>query len=157
MAEPEDPTLRLVLHFLAGRSAAAARGDASGLRGRRDGSYLPRMEVQVFGAKNDADTRKALRFFKERRIKVHLMDFKQRAPSVGELRRFFQRFGEERLVDRSSRRLQELGLQTAHYGDERWIEIASEEPGILRMPLVRSGNRLSVGLDEETWKGWLTD
>ena len=53
------------------------------------------MEVQVFGIKNDADTRKALRFFKERRVKVHFMDFKQRNPSKGELRRFFERFGDE--------------------------------------------------------------
>lgn len=113
------------------------------------------MEVQVFGVKKDADTRKALRFFQERRIKVHFMDFEQRAPSVGELRRFFQKFGEERLVDRGSKRFQALGLQTAYYGDERWIEIASEEPRILKMPLVRSGSRLSVGLDEEAWKGWL--
>ena len=113
------------------------------------------MEVQVFGVAKDADTRKALRFFKERRIEVHFMDFERRAPSSGELRRFFQKFGEERLIDRDSKRFQALGLQTAFYGDDRWIEIASEEPLILRMPLVRSGSRLSVGLDEEGWRSWV--
>ncbi len=113
------------------------------------------MEVQIFGVKNDADVRKALRFFQERRIRVHFVDFKQRAPSPGELRRFFQKYGEERLIDRGSKRFLALGLKTAYYGDERWIEIASEEPLILRMPLVRSGNRLSVGLDEEAWRTWV--
>ena len=113
------------------------------------------MEVQIFGVKNDADVRKALRFFQERRIRVHFVDFKQRAPSPGELRRFFQKFGEERLIDRGSKRFLALGLKTAYYGDDRWIEIASEEPLILRMPLVRSGNRLSVGLDEDAWKAWI--
>lgn len=113
------------------------------------------MEVQVFGVQNDADTRKALRFFKERRVKVHFVDFKQRSPSPGELRRFFDRFGEERLIDRSSKRFAALGLQAAFYGNERWLEIASEEPLILRMPLVRSGNRLAVGHDEEGWRSWL--
>jgi arsenate reductase (glutaredoxin) len=113
------------------------------------------MEVQIFGVQNDADTRKALRFFKERRIKVHLVDFKQRSPSAGELRRFFDRFGEERLIDRSAKRFVALGLQAAYYGNERWLEIACDEPLILRMPLVRSGNRLSVGLDEAGWKSWL--
>ena len=34
------------------------------------------MDVQIFGVKKDADTRKALRFFKERRIKIHFVDFK---------------------------------------------------------------------------------
>jgi arsenate reductase len=113
------------------------------------------MEVQVFGIKNDADTRKALRFFKERRVKVHFMDFKQRSPSKGELKRFFDRFGEERLVDRGSKRFESLGLQTAYYGTERWLEIACDEPLILEMPLVRAGNRLSVGHDEASWKEWV--
>jgi len=113
------------------------------------------MDVQVFGVKNDADTRKALRFFKERRVNVHFMDFKQRTPSKGELKRFFDRFGEERLLDRDSKRFASLGLQAAYYGDERWLEIACEEPLILRMPLVRSGNRLTVGHDEAAWMEWL--
>lgn len=114
------------------------------------------MDVQVFGVKNDADTRKALRFFKERRVKIHFVDFKQRSPSKGELKRFFDRFGEEKLVDRTSKRFDALGLQTAYYGDERWLEIACDEPLILRMPLVRSGSRVSVGHAEESWKEWIS-
>ena len=113
------------------------------------------MEVQVFGVPNDADTRKALRFFKERRVKVHFVDFKQRCPSIGELRRFFERFGEERLIDRKAKCFAALGLQSAYYGNERWLEIASEEPLILRMPLVRCSNRLTIGHDETTWKEWI--
>lgn len=114
------------------------------------------MEVQIFGVKSDADTRKALRFFKERRVKVHFVDFKQRSPSKGELTRFFRRFGEERLIDRDAKRFEALGLQTAYYGDDRWIEIASEEPLILKMPLVRSGDRLTVGHDPERWGEWVS-
>jgi arsenate reductase len=113
------------------------------------------MEVQIFGIKNDANVRKAERFFKERRVPVHFVDFKQRAPSKGELRRFFQKFGEEGLIDRESKRFRALGLQTAYYGDDRWLEIATEEPLVLRMPLVRNGKELTVGLAEETWREWL--
>jgi len=113
------------------------------------------MDVQIFGVQNDADTRKALRFFKERRVKVHFMDFKQRSPSKGELKRFFDRFGEEKLVDRTSKRFEALGFHSAYYGDERWLEIACEEPLILRMPLVRCANRLTVGHDEKSWKEWM--
>ncbi len=82
------------------------------------------------------------------------MDFKQRAPSKGELRRFFQKFGEEKLIDREAKRFRALGLQAAYYGDDRWLEIACEEPLILRQPLVRSGTFLSVGLAEDEWKEW---
>jgi len=113
------------------------------------------MDVQIFGIKNDADTRKALRFFQERRVRVHFVDFKQRNASKGELKRFFDRFGEEKLVDRTSKRFEALGLRAAHYGDQRWLEIACEEPLILRMPLTRCGSRLTVGLDEASWKDWL--
>lgn len=113
------------------------------------------MEVQIFGVKNHADVRKAERFFKERRIKIHFMDFKQRSPSKGELRRFFQAFGEEALIDRNSKRFQALGLQTAYYGDDRWLEIACEEPMILRQPLVRMGKGLTVGHEEAVWRDWV--
>jgi len=114
------------------------------------------MNVQIFGVKNDATVRKALRFFRERRIQVHFVDFKERAPSKGELRRFFDRFGADGVIDRDSKRFRALGLGVAHYGAERWMELASEEPLILRMPLARSGSRLTVGLADDVWRAWIS-
>jgi arsenate reductase-like glutaredoxin family protein len=58
------------------------------------------MEVQIFGVRKSPETRKALRFFAERRVKVHFVDLQERAASSGELRRFAQKFGVEALVDR---------------------------------------------------------
>ena len=72
------------------------------------------MDVQIFGTKNNADTRKALRFFKERRAKVHWVDLKQKAASPRELQRFAQRFGAEALVDRGAKRFQALGSAKNH-------------------------------------------
>ena len=43
------------------------------------------MNVQIFGAKKCFDTKKAERFFKERRIKYHLIDMKEKGMSKGEL------------------------------------------------------------------------
>lgn len=113
------------------------------------------MDVQIFGVKNDADTRKALRFFQERRIKTHFVDFKVRAPSKGELRRFMRKFGADGVIDRDSKRFLALGLRSAHYGEERWLGQAEAEPLILRMPLVRWQNQLTVGAAEDAWKAWL--
>jgi len=113
------------------------------------------MNVQVFGTKGCFDTRKALRFFKERRIDVHFVDLKQRAASKGELRRFVQKFGADALLDRESKRFRARGLQRAHYSDDRWLEILADEPGILKTPLVRSGKKLTVGHDEESWREWI--
>lgn len=113
------------------------------------------MNVQIFGTQKSADTRKALRFFKERRVQVHFVDLKVRPASRGELSRFAQKFGVDALVDRESKRFAEVGLKTAHYGEARWLEILSEDPMILRTPLVRCGNKLSVGLAEDDWRDWV--
>ena len=87
------------------------------------------MDVQIFGVKKDADTRKALRFFKERRIKVHFVDFKTRGPSKGELRRFADKHGVDVLIDRDARRFQALGRRptTAPTGGSRspWTSLSS--------------------------------
>lgn len=112
------------------------------------------MEVQVFGVKKSADTRKALRFFAERRIKTHFVDLDERAASPGELKRFVQRFGIDRLIDRESRRFDELGLGHARLSEERWLEKLVDEPLLLTMPLVRNGNALTIGLAEQDWKAW---
>ena len=113
------------------------------------------MEVQIFGVKKSADTRKAQRFFAERRVKTHFVDLLERAASPGELRRFAQKFGVEALVDRSSRRFAELGLGPSRYGDERWLQILAEEPLLLVMPLVRWQHQLTIGAAEETWRAWV--
>ncbi len=113
------------------------------------------MEVQIFGVKKSPDTRKALRFFSERRVKTHFVDLLERPASLGELRRFAQKLGVTALVDRDSKRFSELGLQYAQLSDERWLEKLSEEPLLLRLPLVRNVNQVVIGADEATWKTWM--
>jgi len=113
------------------------------------------LEVQIFGIKKNSDTRKALRFFSERRIKTHFVDLMERPASPGELRRFAQKFGVAALLDRDSKRFDELGLRYAQLSDDRWLEKLSGEPLLLRMPLVRNANLLVIGADEPTWKSWM--
>jgi arsenate reductase-like glutaredoxin family protein len=112
------------------------------------------MEVQIFGTRKNPETRKALRFFAERRIKAHFVDLQERAASPGELRRFAQKFGVAALLDRGSRRFADLGLGTARLSDDRWLDKLADEPLLLRMPLVRQQHRLTVGDAESTWREW---
>jgi len=114
------------------------------------------MDVQVFGVKKDADTRKALRFFAERRVKTHFVDLAERAASLGELRRFAQKFGVSALIDDGSKRYMDRGLRNARMSDDRWLELLADEPLILKMPLVRQQNRLSIGLAEADWASWVS-
>lgn len=112
------------------------------------------MEVQIFGVKKSPDTRAALRFFAERRIRVHFVDLLERAAARGELTRFAQKFGVQALLDRGARRFAELGLAAGARSDERWLDLLVEEPLLLKLPLVRHQQQLTVGAAEVTWRGW---
>lgn len=114
-----------------------------------------RVEVQVFGTQKSQDTRRALRFWSERRVKVHFVDLKERAASKGELQRFVQRFGLTALIDRDAKRYADLGLGVSRMGDERWLALLVEEPLLLRQPLTRFGAKLTIGAAESEWAAWM--
>src|SRR3979490_3405626 len=96
--------------------------------------------IQVFGTKKSPPTRAALRFFAERRIAVHFVDLNERAASVGELKRFAQKFGVGGLLDGGAGGFEELGLRAARYGEDAWLTRLADEPLLLKMPLVRNQN-----------------
>lgn len=112
------------------------------------------MQVQVFGTRKSSATRAALRFFAERRIKTHFVDLNERAASPRELERFIAKFGLDAIIDRDGKRYQELGLAHSHLSPQRWVEKLVDEPLLLRMPLVRYENKLTVGEAQAEWKTW---
>jgi arsenate reductase-like glutaredoxin family protein len=114
------------------------------------------VNVQVFGFKDCQDTRKALRFFAERRIAAHFVDLDERPAARGELRRFAERFGPAALIDRQSPRFRALGLHVSGDSPERVLERALAEPRLLRTPLVRSGPRVSLGHAPDDWRAWVS-
>ena len=114
------------------------------------------MDVQIFGTHKSADTRAALRFFSERRIRTHFVDLNEKAASPRELERFARKFGVQALIDRGSKRFAALGLSTAQLSDTRWLEKLALEPLLLRQPLVRQQNELTIGAAPDVWKNWLT-
>ena len=117
---------------------------------------LAEMEVQIFGTRKSADTRKAQRFFTERRVKIHFVDLNERAASLGELRRFAQKFGVGSLIDKRSARYLDLGLQHSRMNDDSWLAKLADEPLLLMQPLVRFGQKVTLGLAEADWKVWIT-
>ena len=114
------------------------------------------MPVQIFGTKKNTASRKAERFFAERRIAVHFVDLAERGASRGELLRFVQKFGVDALIDRNSRRFLDLGLGPARYGPDRWLDLLVDEPSMLAQPLVRNGGKLTIGGESDVeWKAWV--
>jgi arsenate reductase len=113
--------------------------------------------VQIFGFNDCQETRKARRFFSERRIKVHYVDLAERPAAKGELRRFQEKFGAAALIDRESRRFRDLGLHVRGDSPERMVDRALTEPRILKTPLVRAANRVSIGQVPQEWQRWLDE
>ena len=115
------------------------------------------LTVQIFGVKNSQATRAAERFFKERSIKLHLVDLKQKSMSPGEIKRFIDRFGLQCLIDTEGTAYVDAGLKYIRLPDPDLLRRIEQEPKLLRLPLVRSSNnRLSIGADPEAWKSMLT-
>ena len=113
------------------------------------------MNVQIFGFRDCQETRKAQRFFAERRVAVHFVDLDERPAARGELRRFAERFGAAALVDREGARFKALGLRVAGDSPQRLVERALTEPRLLRTPLVRNGGKVTIGHAPADWQAWL--
>ena len=113
------------------------------------------MNVQIFGFKDCQDTRKAQRFFAERRLAVHFVDLDERPAAQGELRRFAERFGPAALIDKESARYKALGLRVAGDSPQRLLDRALTEPRLLKTPLVRNGGKVTVGHAAADWQAWI--
>jgi arsenate reductase (glutaredoxin) len=112
--------------------------------------------VQIFGLKNSSATRAAERFFKERRAAIQLVDLRQKPMAPGEIKHFVQRFGLTGLLDSEGKSYIDEGLKYLRLSDTELLARVERIPHLLRLPLVRAGQRLSVGQDESSWKEMLS-
>jgi arsenate reductase len=115
---------------------------------------MPGPTVQVFGTPDSPSTRAALRFFKERRIDVHLVDVRRKPLAPAELRRFVEHLGARSLVDEESKRWRD-SLAYLQMDDFELAERLLTDQRLLRLPLVRIGNSVAAGRDESAWKSML--
>ena len=113
------------------------------------------VSVQIFGTKNSQATRAAARFFKERSVQIHSVDLKQKPMSAGEIKRFIDRFGLTALLDTEGKAYLDAGLKYLKMPDSELLSRIEQEPMLLRLPLVRCGNKLSIGQDADAWKAML--
>lgn len=109
-------------------------------------------QIQIFGRAKSKSTRKARRFFSDRGITVHDVDVDRKPPSPGELRRFVQAHGVDRVLDSDSAVVRDRGLQYLGGSDDDWIERMVAEPRMIRLPLVRCGKQVAVGEDPDAWQ-----
>ena len=108
--------------------------------------------VQIFGLKSSQATRAAERFFKERGITFHYVDLKQKPMAPAEIKRFLDRFGLAGLIDTEGKSYIDADLKYLKLSEAEMLGRIERDPKLLRLPLVRSANRLIVGHDEDAWK-----
>ena len=112
------------------------------------------MNIQIFGTKKSADTRKAERFFKERGIKIQFVDLKEKGLSKGEFNSVCQAVGGiDNLIDENAKDKDTLAL-IKYIAEEDKVEKILENQQILVHPIVRNGKKATVGYQPDVWKGW---
>lgn len=109
------------------------------------------MNIQIFGKSKCFDTKKAERYFKERRIRYQLVDLKKYGISRGELQSVKNAVGLEALVDPKH---PDAALVSYLAYDQDKLEKLLEDPGLLRTPIVRNGRQATVGYCPDVWKTW---
>ena len=112
------------------------------------------MNIQIFGTKKSADTRKAERFFKERGVKFQFVDLKEKGLSKGEFNSVKQAVGGlDNLIDENAKDKDILAL-IKYIADEDKEEKILENQQILVQPIVRNGKKATVGYQPDVWKVW---
>ena len=110
------------------------------------------MNIQIFGKSKCFDTKKAERYFKERRIKYQYIDLYAKGLSLGEYRSVKAAVGFEALVDTRCDVYEDLGLQ--YVPPQAVDQRIADCPAVFNAPIVRNGKQATVGYCPDIWKTW---
>lgn len=112
------------------------------------------MNIQIFGIKKSFDSKKAQRYFKERRIKFQFIDLREKEMSKGELQSVMRAAGGlDALIDPKAKDQDTVALIT-YLAESQKFDKLLENQQILREPIVRNGKQATVGYEPDTWKTW---
>lgn len=109
------------------------------------------MNIQIFVKKKCFDSKKAERYFKERGIKVQIVDILDKGLSKGEFRSIANAVGGmENLIDTKAK-----DFAMIHYlVDEQKEDKLMDTPKLFKTPIVRCGKKVTLGYQPEVWKTW---
>ena len=110
------------------------------------------MNIQIFGSSKCFDTKKAQRWFKERRIQFQYIDLPSKGLSPREYQSVKQKVGLEALVNTKCRAYEDLYM--AYIAPAAREEKLLENPVLFQTPIVRNGREATVGYRPEIWETW---
>lgn len=109
------------------------------------------MNIQIFGKSKCFDTKKAERYFMERKIKFQSVDILSKGLSKGEFTSICQAVGGlQHLIETTHKDY----CMIAYLSEEDRIEKVMEEPKFYKTPIVRNGKLATIGYCPEIWKNW---
>ena len=112
------------------------------------------MNIQIFGTSKCFDSKKAMRYFKERGIKYQWIDMKEKGLSIGEYTKVKQAVGGlDAMLNQKFKDQDTLAL-IKYIADEDKDEKVLENQQVLKTPIVRNGAQATVGYQQDVWKGW---
>ncbi|MDR1216982.1 MAG: ArsC family transcriptional regulator [Oscillospiraceae bacterium] len=109
------------------------------------------MNIQIFGKSKCFDTKKAERYFKERRIKYQSIDLLRYGMSRGEFGSVKAAVGLDAMTDADARGYELLKYLAYESARE---EKLMEDPSLIKTPIVRNGRQATVGYRPDVWAGW---
>jgi arsenate reductase len=112
--------------------------------------------IILYAYRRNFDVQKAERYFKERGVRLQVADMKKHPPGVKELRLFAQRAGLHNIIDKDNKRYKESAIAYMA-GEESILSGLLREPELLRSPILRMGQKITVGYRPDIWAEWLKE
>lgn len=110
------------------------------------------MNIQIIGTKGCSNTRKAERYFKERKIPFHFRDLNEKGLAKGELENITRIVPLDDLIDSEGKQFRKRNLQYMVFDLE---EELLNDPLLFKTPIVRNGKDVTIGYKPDTWKKWI--
>lgn len=111
------------------------------------------MNIQIFGKTKCFDTKKAQRYFKERGIKVQMIDVATYGMSKGEFNRVKQAVGGyEACIDETCKEYETYFIKYLSKEDQETNLL--EHPKLFKTPIVCNGKKATIGYQPDVWKTW---
>jgi arsenate reductase-like glutaredoxin family protein len=108
--------------------------------------------IQIFGVKNCNETKKAIRYFKERRVTIQFINLEEKGLSKGELESVARRIPLEELIDKEGKQFRKRQLAYKIYDLETEL---LEDPLLFKTPITRFGSLAAIGNTPKIWDEWI--
>jgi arsenate reductase (glutaredoxin) len=110
--------------------------------------------IQIFGTRKCNNTNKALRYFRERGIKIQFVDLNEKGLSKGELESVSKKVPLEELIDKNGKQYKKRNMEYMRFDLEEELLV---DPLLFKTPVTRFGHKAAIGYTPEIWSDWVKE